>query len=45
MEKSTEKQIKKGKVGILTILDVANFGTMLQAYALATVIREHPNLY
>lgn len=39
MEKSTEKQIKKGKVGILTILDVANFGTMLQAYALATVIK------
>ncbi len=39
MEKSTEKQIRKRKVGILTILDVANFGTMLQAYALATVIK------
>ena len=30
---------KKKKVGIVTILDVANFGTMLQAYALATVIK------
>ena len=39
MEKSTEKQIRKRKVGILTILDVANFGTMLQAYALATMIK------
>ena len=30
---------KKKKVGIVTILDVANFGSMLQAYALATVIK------
>ena len=29
----------KKKVGILTILDVANFGSMLQGYALATVIQ------
>ena len=28
----------KKKVGIVTILDVANFGTMLQAYALATIV-------
>lgn len=26
------------KAGIVTILDVANFGTMLQAYALATIV-------
>ena len=29
---------KKRKVCIVTILDVANFGTMLQAYALGTVV-------
>ena len=29
---------RKKKVGIVTILDVANFGSMLQAYALATVM-------
>ena len=28
----------KKKIGIITILDVANFGSMLQAYALATVL-------
>lgn len=27
------------KAGIVTILDVANFGTMLQAYALATIVK------
>lgn len=32
--------MKKKKIGILTILDVANFGTMLQAYALAKKIKE-----
>lgn len=33
---------KKGikKVGIVTILDVANFGSMLQAYALATIVEQ-----
>ena len=30
--------INKKKVNIITILDVANFGSMLQAYALATII-------
>lgn len=29
---------RKKKVGILTILDVANFGSMLQAYALGVVV-------
>lgn len=32
--------MNKKKVGIVTILDVANFGTMLQAYALATIIEQ-----
>lgn len=30
--------MKKKKAGILTILDVANFGSMLQAYALGVVV-------
>lgn len=29
----------KKKIGIVTILDVANFGSMLQAYALGTIIQ------
>lgn len=34
----TNNMEKRKKVGIITILDVANFGSMLQAYALALVI-------
>lgn len=33
-------KIDKKKVGIVTILDVANFGSMLQAYALATIVEQ-----
>lgn len=34
-----ENKNQKKRVGVLTILDVANFGSMLQGYALASVVQ------